>query len=812
MNFMNTRTITPVLAAIAAFALCGAMADDGDNKPTIAQGGEAVAEADEADATYAEEDEEEPENLDNMVEERAKEDVAQNRQGVSYVTVAPGLKALQAANAVVQMMSPPRRLRTDLLTPEELETLTVSDNKYSTDKEKPWRTVFNEILRPFAISSCENDDEIVLGSPDAINAFIHARAITTLADNHEMLMVDFAGGWPINEALGHLADLAGFDINYDYMEEKYRTQATREEIAEQQAAQSADASKPEAQKTAAQGDAPAVPQVVTTYSNKVPMEWRYIMHEILDPIGYTFVEENGIVRPMSLARQAQYEQDKINAKPLETKVVTLHHVRAERVVELLCGNARGQQQQQTPSIIRHKNGFIKVVTEDKDRTKMFSGSVATVSSGEGTEIGDSGNTSFNFRDFERPRTAPAVIVSDIAENIPVIEERIKLIDVPERQILIEALVLNVDDNTSKQLGIMWSGLDSLGASASWTKTVENNRSRVHVDNYRARNYANTTLDRSDAGTTRTWNRGSEASFNGDAWGTGNYPLGSLSTADGAGHGLASSIGAGIADVSEHIKGSLFSGIVGPFDLAATLNLVRENGESQVLASPVIVMGDHTESLIRIGTAIPVPITKSTNRDTGSSSYTDYEVEWIQVMSGHTLWVCPEITTEGDSVRLSVHPQVTEAEEDKNNWSIARDGSMYPVVYTRELDTRVTVPSGQTLLLGGLIQSSNVETHHKIWLLGDIPLLGRLFRWDTTSKVRRNLIILIRPTILDDEAPDTGFEQPSLKMIEPLEKGVGRDMTLPEKDKTLENNEKAVIRLFKREKDGETVEVNPVPAE
>ena len=267
---------------------------------------------------------------------------------------------------------------------------------------------------------------------------------------------------------------------------------------------------------------------------------------------------------------------------------------------------------------------------------------------------------------------------------------------------------------------------------------------------------------------------------------------------------------GITDFSFHTKSSSFKSWVGPINFGATLNLVRENGENQILASPVIVMGDHTESLIRVGDATPVPLVKRTERDTASSSYTDYEVDWIQVISGHTLWVCPEITADGQSVRLSVHPQVTEITELKENWPTAQDGSKFPPLETRELDTRVSVPSGQTLLLGGLIQSRNSVIHKKIWLLGDIPFLGRLFRWDSHATERKNLIILIRPTILD-ETLDTGFEKPALKMIAPLEKGVGRDLRLPERDTKLEDNETALIRFFSR-KDGEEVEVDPTAAD
>ncbi len=838
----------------------------------------AVAPAAAPAAVEVDEDEEEVEVLDNLPAKLAEKDISAKSSGSSYVTIKSGMSVLQSVGAVAGMMSPQHSLRTDLLSDAERTLLSEKPNAYSTDVEKPWRTVLNEILRPTGISFCENNgDEIVLGSPEAVSAFIHSRAITALTDNHEMIAVDFKGGWPINEALDHIADKAGFDINYDYMEEKFRVINTREEEEQKKDVQAANAGKSEAEKTAVNADS-ARPSIVTTYVNKQPMEWRYVMHEVLDPIGYTFVEENGSVRPMSVARYAQYEQDKINARPLETKVINLHHVRPERVVEILAGGGKGQQQ--TPTIIRHKNGFIRVVTEEKDRTKMFSGSAVSVSTGEGTEIGDSGNTSFNFRDFERPRTAPAVLISDIAENIPVIEERIKMIDVPERQILVEALILNVDEETSRQLGIAWSGFDKIGGGASWAHNREYINGRGHLkETYRKGSYSETSSTKYDvykqkykssmhdpyavekeSDTTKTEGatttdssssakavssstslEGSATSgsqttstssgrtqftssqqtidgtdyreLNGGKWeGSGTYTATPKESETGfSASALTAPILDGITDFSFRTKSTSFRSWVGPIDLAATINLVRENGESQILASPVIVMGDHTESLIRIGTAIPVPITKYTDHDTSSSSYRDYETEWIQVMSGHTLWVSPEITADGESIRLSVHPQVTEADENDEKWPEARDGSRYPIVYTRELDTRVSVPSGQTLLLGGLIQSSNVDMHHKIWLLGDIPFLGRLFRWNTTTKVRRNLMILIRPTILNDGAPDTGFEVPSQRMMAPLEKGVGRDMRLPERDTTLEDNEKALLHFFRREKDGTLTEVKG-PAE
>ena len=114
---------------------------------------------------------------------------------------------------------------------------------------------------------------------------------------------------------------------------------------------------------------------------------------------------------------------------------------------------------------------------------------------------------------------------------------------------------------------------------------------------------------------------------------------------------------------------------------------------------------------------------------------------------------------------------------------------------------MTVLSGSTLLIGGLTENDESEILKKVPILGDIPLLGRLFRWNSRSSGRNNLVILIRPTVLDDDEPDTGFEAPANAIIDPMMSSSGRnlkDVAFTEDSDPMKRREKA-IRETVREK-------------
>ena len=99
----------------------------------------------------------------------------------------------------------------------------------------------------------------------------------------------------------------------------------------------------------------------------------------------------------------------------------------------------------------------------------------------------------------------------------------------------------------------------------------------------------------------------------------------------------------------------------------------------------------------------------------------------------------------------------------------KSGSILPVITSRELTTRVNVPSGHTVAIGGLVENQKSKIEKKVPILGDIPLLGLLFRHTEDTVSKNNLIILITPTILDDNKPLTGLEAVAQQTIDKYEK-------------------------------------------
>lgn len=217
-----------------------------------------------------------------------------------------------------------------------------------------------------------------------------------------------------------------------------------------------------------------------------------------------------------------------------------------------------------------------------------------------------------------------------------------------------------------------------------------------------------------------------------------------------------------------------------FDFRTVLQLIRERSNMKVLASPMLVVGDHSQAAIQVSNIDPIPQIDASSL-AGMSSVAVQEslnIQWNMLRSGILMWVAPEITESGSSVRMTVHPQVTTKGNRVDLVELGGKFAEYPVynyeLKQHEMDTRATVPSGATLMFGGLIDNAEEEKETKVRWLGDIPLIGWFFRSKTTQMVQKNLIIMIRPTILEDE-DQTGFETNALKEAESVMVNSGRNL-------------------------------------
>jgi len=182
-------------------------------------------------------------------------------------------------------------------------------------------------------------------------------------------------------------------------------------------------------------------------------------------------------------------------------------------------------------------------------------------------------------------------------------------------------------------------------------------------------------------------------------------------------------------------------------LRATLSFLNTADEAKILASPRTVTLDNETAHIEAGTLYPIlSVTAGTANSTGGSqvNYSNLTVR---------LDVTPRISA-NNLINLKVQPHVMRLESVQNIVAGSSDGEEstfdVPIFATRSLDTRVMIPSGNTLVMGGLISDSVSESNVKVPLLGDIPFMGRLFRQDRKSREQGNLIVFITPTIVQDQ--------------------------------------------------------------
>ncbi|MEG5266099.1 type II secretion system secretin GspD [Pseudomonas sp. JDS28PS106] len=218
-------------------------------------------------------------------------------------------------------------------------------------------------------------------------------------------------------------------------------------------------------------------------------------------------------------------------------------------------------------------------------------------------------------------------------------------------------------------------------------------------------------------------------------------------------GSQGALGAGGAGLG--LTDTFFYSFVGG-DLQVAIRALEANGKTQVLSAPSLVVMNNQAAQIQVGDNIPISQTtvNTINTDTTLSS-----VEYVQ--TGVILDVVPRINP-GGLVYMDIKQQVSDA-------SATTDPDVNPRISTRSIATQVAVQSGQTVLLGGLIQQDDAQGVSKVPYLGSIPGLGWLFGATSRSKGRTELIVLITPRVVtsNSEARDITDEyQRRFKLIEP----------------------------------------------
>jgi MSHA biogenesis protein MshL len=186
------------------------------------------------------------------------------------------------------------------------------------------------------------------------------------------------------------------------------------------------------------------------------------------------------------------------------------------------------------------------------------------------------------------------------------------------------------------------------------------------------------------------------------------------------------------------------------DFSGVLSLLSTQGNVQVLSSPRVTATNNQKAVIRVGNdEYFVTDVSSQNTVTAAATTVIPDIELTPFFSGIALDVTPQIDKDG-AVLLHVHPSVIETDEQETFITLNGEQIILPLAQSsiRESDTIVKALSGEIVVIGGLMQSSISDTTSKTPVLGDIPIVGNLFKNKAQIEVKKELIILLKPTIVE----------------------------------------------------------------
>ncbi|MDW3149901.1 type II secretion system protein GspD, partial [Vibrio sp. 2132-1] len=197
-----------------------------------------------------------------------------------------------------------------------------------------------------------------------------------------------------------------------------------------------------------------------------------------------------------------------------------------------------------------------------------------------------------------------------------------------------------------------------------------------------------------------------------------------------------------------VNGAAMSIVMG--DWTALISAVASDSNSNILSSPSITVMDNGEASFIVGEEVPV-ITGSTAGSNNDNPFQTVDRKEV----GIKLKVVPQIN-EGDSVQLNIEQEVSNV--------LGANGAVDVRFAKRQLNTSVMIQDGQMLVLGGLVDERALERESKVPLLGDIPVLGHLFKSTSTQTEKRNLMVFIKPTIIRDGMTADGITQRKYNFI------------------------------------------------
>ncbi len=322
----------------------------------------------------------------------------------------------------------------------------------------------------------------------------------------------------------------------------------------------------------------------------------------------------------------------------------------------------------------------------------------------------------------------ALIVTATPKVMAELKNIIHALDVRRAQVLVQGIIAVLSSATAAQLGITWAAESSGVAGLT--------------------NFPNGVVN-----------------------------LGSLANAGGS--GTAGALGAAAGNLASQIPGGLLFGvgrlIKNGTSFAALLNALSSDSSANILSTPSLVTLNNQKAELISGQNVPLVTGQYTNTGTGTATTgINNLINPFQTVQrkqlGLSLKIKPQINYGGNTVTLSIN--VTD-----QSLAPSVQGASGLVTSKREIKTTIVARNKQIVVLGGLISTNLSQSRQKVPLLGDIPLIGNLFRYRSSKKQRQNLMIFLRPVILRNTADTNAATSPRYNQIREMEIGRGEHIPL-----------------------------------
>ncbi len=294
----------------------------------------------------------------------------------------------------------------------------------------------------------------------------------------------------------------------------------------------------------------------------------------------------------------------------------------------------------------------------------------------------------------------ALVITERPSRMNDIQAIIERLDRPTDQVMIESKFVEVTRRDEKNLGINWSALNGYEISAGPFE----------------REYS------SEKGSIRTNNRERATGHDGP------------SVIDSE---LGESIFEGIRD-STNLDTAVFNAAA----FNVILSALENNNEVELVSNPTVVTMNNTAAQINIGEEFPIPA-YNYNEERGTFEVSGFDYKPIGIL----LNVTPQVNSAG-FINLAIAPEISSRTGEVEFGGAG--GASIPIITTRKTESTVTIKSGFTLAIGGLMERRTGKTENKVPVLGNIPVMGRLFRNNSDTLDARNLIIFITAKVLNPD--------------------------------------------------------------